>query len=86
MVRFAFMIVLVLVCSCVKERRGVLDQQSYSNITARELMERIERGKEFVLVDTRTVSEYAKGHIEGAILIPHAEIEARHKEISRRFG
>jgi predicted sulfurtransferase len=86
MMRFSSIIVLVLACSCVKEKGGILDRQSYSDIAVQELADRIERGREFVLVDTRTVSEYALGHIEGAILIPHDEIEARHKEISKRFG
>ena len=60
-------------------------KKEYSDITVQELMQKIERDEKFVFVDVRTQEEYAQGHIKGAILIPHTEIETRHKEISKGF-
>ena len=33
--------------------------------------------KDYIIIDARTESEYAEGHIEGAILIPEYEIARR---------
>lgn len=35
-----------------------------------------------VYVDVRTPGEYAEGHVAGAILIPHDQIEARWQELA----
>lgn len=35
-----------------------------------------QKGKEMILIDTRTPEEYAAGHLPGAILIPHDRILA----------
>ena len=38
-----------------------------------------------VWVDNRTEEEFLAGHIEGAILLPYDEIEARHAELDASF-
>lgn len=38
-------------------------------------------GQERVYVDVRTREEFAAGHVEGAINIPHTEMAARHTEL-----
>ncbi|MEJ2503207.1 MAG: rhodanese-like domain-containing protein [Gemmatimonadota bacterium] len=35
-----------------------------------------------VYVDVRTPEEYEAGHVEGAINIPHTEMDARHDELA----
>lgn len=47
-----------------------------------ELRSRLKAGSA-VLVDVRPSSEYAAGHISGAISIPHDELEERMKELPR---
>lgn len=37
--------------------------------------------EEVVYVDVRSPEEYASGHVEGAINIPHTEMQARHEEL-----
>lgn len=36
----------------------------------------LERGADFVLLDVRGHAAYARGHVAGAVSIPHAEISA----------
>lgn len=40
-----------------------------------------ETDREVVYVDVRTPEEFAAGHVEGAINIPHTEIRERHEEL-----
>ncbi len=49
-----------------------------------EALARCDRG-EAVLIDVRSPSAYAEGHIPGAVNVPAREIEARAAEI-RRMG
>lgn len=38
---------------------------------------------EVVYVDVRTPEEFAAGHVQGAINIPHTEMRERHEELDR---
>lgn len=44
----------------------------------------IEPGEDVVFVDVRTREEYARGHVAGATLIPHHEMDRRWKELRDR--
>ena len=44
------------------------------NISGKEAKEKNDRGA--IIVDVRTVEEYNEGHIDGAILLPVASINA----------
>lgn len=46
----------------------------YREITAAELLSRVEEGKDLLLVDVREDYEYNDGHIPGAILLPLGEL------------
>jgi rhodanese-related sulfurtransferase len=46
-----------------------------------ELRERLNRGKELVLIDVRSTEEFATGHIDGAVNIPASELPMRIGEI-----
>ncbi|MBE6778413.1 MAG: rhodanese-like domain-containing protein [Ruminococcaceae bacterium] len=50
---------------------------TYEQISAEEAKEIMDTEKEYIIIDARTESEFAEGHIEGAILIPEYEIAAR---------
>ena len=50
---------------------------TYEQISAKEAKEIMDTEKDYIIIDARTESEFAEGHIEGAILIPEYEIAAR---------
>lgn len=52
-----------------------------ASITAGEVVDRIEAGLAPVILDVRTRKEYSKGHIPGAINIPHDELADRLGEL-----
>jgi len=55
-----------------------------AEVSVQDALARCDRG-EAVLIDVRTPSAYAAGHIPGAVNVPASEIEARAAEI-RRMG
>ena len=58
------------------------EEIGYEQISADDAKGLIDSESEFIIIDARTESEYAEGHIEGAILIPEYEIADRaEKEI-----
>jgi rhodanese-related sulfurtransferase/predicted transcriptional regulator len=50
------------------------DRRAIESISRRELLERMESGN-VVLIDVRPASEYAAGHLPGAISVPPDELE-----------
>ena len=50
-------------------------------ITRTELSDRIQKERDFLLIDVRTEAEYMEGHLPGAIVIPYNEFDKRYKEI-----
>ena len=53
---------------------GNRDNLGYEQITQDKAKEIMDSGVKYILIDARTESEFADGHIEGAILIPEYEI------------
>ena len=47
------------------------------NITAEEAKKIMDTQQGYVILDVREQAEYDQGHIPGAIVIPHGEIEAK---------
>jgi molybdopterin/thiamine biosynthesis adenylyltransferase/rhodanese-related sulfurtransferase len=52
------------------------------HLTPEEALEEIKAGGDFVLLDTREPHEYAEAHLEGATLVPPAEVAARIDEVA----
>lgn len=53
-------------------------------ISVAELKSRLDRGAELQLVDVRSISEYASGHVPGAVNIPMNQVESRLGDLSLR--
>ena len=51
-------------------------------ISKQELLEKIESGEKFLLLDVRDTPDYKKGHIKGALNILISQIENRIKSIA----
>lgn len=49
----------------------------YMNITAEEAKHIMDDTEGFLILDVRTQEEYDEGHIPGAVVLPHTEVEAR---------
>ena len=60
--------------ACDGENGKVL---TYEQITAEQAKTIMDTEKDYVIIDARTEEEFAKGHIENAILIPEYEIVNR---------
>jgi rhodanese-related sulfurtransferase len=61
-----------------------LHQMKTPQIPPHELARRIERGDDMVIVDARTVEEYTRGCIPGAVSVPGAELVPRIAELVER--
>ncbi len=52
---------------------------TYDQITPEEAKVLMSENSDCIILDVRTAEEFSEGHIEGAVLIPDYEIEARAK-------
>ena len=50
-------------------------KNGYENISPMEAKEMMDSGQKIILLDVRTTTEYASGHIAGAVLYPLQELE-----------
>ena len=50
---------------------------TYEQITAEQAKTIMDTERDYVIIDARTEEEFAKGHVENAILIPEYEIAQR---------
>ena len=69
----AALVFLVAISGCSAEEKGSV----YMNINAEKAKEMMDGLEKFVLLDARSEEEFSEGHIPGAIVIPHDEIEER---------
>jgi len=53
-----------------------------AEVSARELLGRLDAGEAPVLLDVRSREEYAAGHVPGARNLPHDELAARAGELA----
>lgn len=61
--------------SACEENSAVSEGDVYLQISAQEAKAIMDSGEDFVIVDAREQTEFDDGHIPGAILIPHGEVE-----------
>ena len=53
----------------------------YVNITAEEAKQIMDTEEGYIILDVRTQEEYDQGHIPGAIVISHEEIEEKAEQV-----
>ena len=74
------LLAVMLLTACGQDKEN--DQGAvYVNITAEEAKQIMDTEEGYIILDVREQDEYDAGHIPGAILIPHTEIEARAEEV-----
>lgn len=66
---------LLFACGCAQKNEN--SSGAYQKISAEEAQQMMQDSSEYILLDVRTSQEFDEVHIEGAILIPDNEIEAR---------
>ena len=71
MLRILLLLLVLNVSACADE----------SAMSPAKLAASIEAGKAPLVLDVRTQEEYAAGHVPGAVLIPHDQIETRIAEL-----
>ena len=68
------------ITGCQKTEKEESDMATAETITAEQAKEIMEQNSDYVILDVREEDEYAKGHIEGSVLLPYTEIEDRAAE------
>ena len=75
-------IFLAVLCFTACGKTTQTDQEAvYMNITPEEAKTIMDSREGYVILDVRAQDEYDAGHIPGAILIPHTEIETKAQEL-----
>ena len=70
----------MLLTACGQDKEN--DQGAvYVNITAEEAKQIMDSEEGYIILDVRTQDEYDEGHIPGAIVISHEEIEEKAEEV-----
>jgi len=62
---------------------GSVAGDRFAGVTSKGLLEKMENGDDFLLVDLRRPAEFREGHIKGAVNIPVGEIENVYGTLSR---
>ncbi len=63
--------------ACAGNSEDKVEAPTYEQITAEEAKNIMDTQKDYIIIDARTETEFAEGHIEGALLIPEYEIVSR---------
>jgi rhodanese-related sulfurtransferase len=74
---FAGLVALAL-AALVMAQTGVATER----IAPDDLIDRVARGDDLLILDVRTVEEFTEGRVPGAVNIPHTELSARLDEIA----
>ncbi len=79
---FLFVWLIFLFSACISQL-NVKQEVVYFDISPTEAKEKIEKGKNVLILDVRTEREFLDGHIKGAVNIPVDELEKRLDELKR---
>ena len=74
------LLAVMMLTACGQDKEN--DQEAvYVNITAEEAKQIMDSEEGYIILDVRTQEEYDQGHIPGAIVISHEEIEEKAEEV-----
>jgi rhodanese-related sulfurtransferase len=65
----------------IKAIGSLFKRGGVTEISADELLKKINQSETFTIIDVRNQADYIRGHIPGAICLPLAEIESSYKEL-----
>ena len=77
---FLFLLTAMLLTGCGQANQ-TSQEAVYMNITAQEAKQIMDTQEGYIILDTRAQYEYDEGHIPGAIVIPHDEIEEKAEQM-----
>jgi len=75
-----FLLVVMLLTACGQDK-GNNQGAVYVNITAEEAKQIMDSKESYFILDVRTQEEYDQGHIPGAVVISHEEIEEKAEDV-----
>ena len=70
-----WVVLLALLLSACGQKANDTKGAVYMNISAKEAKQIMDTSEGYVILDVRARDEYDQGHIPGAIVIPHTELE-----------
>lgn len=76
---FLFLLAVLLLTACGQDKENT-QEATYMNIAAEEAKQIMDNQEGYIILDVRAQEEYDEGHIPGAIVIPHPEIDDRAEE------
>ena len=81
---FTAVLFIATISGCVNTQKEATTSHAtvlYKDITVQEAKAMIDNNKDVLILDVRTEAGFAGGHLDGAINIPHFDIEERYKEL-----
>ena len=81
MKKLVFLLLAVMVLTACGQDKENDQGAVYVNITAEEAKQIIDNEEGYIILDVRTQEEYDQGHIPGASVISHEEIEEKAEQV-----
>ena len=81
MKKLVFLLLAVMLLTACGQDKENNQGAVYVNITAEEAKQIMDSEEGYIILDVRTQEEYDQGHIPGAIVISHEEIEEKAEEV-----
>jgi rhodanese-related sulfurtransferase len=66
----------------IKAIGSLFNRGGVTEISADELLKKINQSETFTIIDVRNRADFIRGHIPGAICLPLAEVESAYKELN----
>ena len=75
------LLAVMMLTACGQDKENNQGAVVYVNITAEEAKQIMDTEEGYIILDVRTQEEYDEGHIPGAIVISHEEIEEKAEDV-----